>query len=153
MLKILASTVKSFFIALFAARFREAAGRALLLPRRKPGERTPLWLQRRKSADLLGVAGALFFLISGRARVEKGGQTIATLSRGSFAAGLSFLSREPASADVLAEGAVEFNSWNQKKLRRLNKIDPELYVKIQGILGRDISNKMRAASSRIQESA
>ncbi|MEA1902883.1 MAG: DEAD/DEAH box helicase [Actinomycetota bacterium] len=42
--------------ALFAARFREAAGRALLLPRRRPGERTPLWLQRRKSADLLDVA-------------------------------------------------------------------------------------------------
>jgi ATP-dependent helicase Lhr and Lhr-like helicase len=42
--------------ALFGARFREAAGRALLLPRRRPGERTPLWLQRRRSADLLGVA-------------------------------------------------------------------------------------------------
>ena len=42
--------------ALFAARFREAAGRALLLPRRRPGERTPLWLQRRRSADLLSVA-------------------------------------------------------------------------------------------------
>lgn len=42
--------------AMFAARFREAAGRALLLPRRRPGERVPLWLQRRRSADLLGVA-------------------------------------------------------------------------------------------------
>ncbi len=42
--------------ALFAARFREAAARALLLPRRRPGSRTPLWLQRRKSADLLSVA-------------------------------------------------------------------------------------------------
>ena len=42
--------------SLFAARFREAAGRALLLPRRRPGDRTPLWLQRRRSADLLGVA-------------------------------------------------------------------------------------------------
>jgi ATP-dependent Lhr-like helicase len=42
--------------ALFAARFREAAARALLLPRRRPGERTPLWLQRRRSANLLGVA-------------------------------------------------------------------------------------------------
>ena len=42
--------------ALFAARFREAAARALLLPRRRPGRRTPLWLQRRRSADLLGVA-------------------------------------------------------------------------------------------------
>ena len=42
--------------ALFASRFREAAGRALLLPRRQPGRRTPLWLQRRRSADLLSVA-------------------------------------------------------------------------------------------------
>jgi ATP-dependent Lhr-like helicase len=42
--------------ALFAARFRENAARALLLPRRQPGRRTPLWLQRRKSADFLAVA-------------------------------------------------------------------------------------------------
>lgn len=42
--------------SLFAARFREAAGRALLLPRRAPGRRTPLWLQRRKAADLLRAA-------------------------------------------------------------------------------------------------
>ena len=42
--------------ALFAARFRENAARALLLPRRSPGKRTPLWLQRRRSADLLRVA-------------------------------------------------------------------------------------------------
>lgn len=41
--------------ALFGARFREAAGRSLLLPRRRPGERTPLWLQRRKASDLLEV--------------------------------------------------------------------------------------------------
>ncbi len=42
--------------ALFATRFREAAGRSLLLPRRRPGSRTPLWLQRRRAADLLSVA-------------------------------------------------------------------------------------------------
>ncbi|HZT96920.1 MAG TPA: DEAD/DEAH box helicase, partial [Chloroflexota bacterium] len=42
--------------ALFASRFRENAARALLLPRRRPGSRTPLWLQRQRSADLLGVA-------------------------------------------------------------------------------------------------
>lgn len=42
--------------ALFAARFRENAGRALLLPRRFPGQRTPLWATRKKSADLLAVA-------------------------------------------------------------------------------------------------
>ncbi|HEX5239909.1 MAG TPA: hypothetical protein VFW20_02825, partial [Candidatus Limnocylindrales bacterium] len=42
--------------ALFASRFRENAARALLLPRRRPGVRTPLWQQRQRSADLLAVA-------------------------------------------------------------------------------------------------
>jgi ATP-dependent Lhr-like helicase len=43
--------------ALFAARFRENAARSLLLPRRRPGQRTPLWQQRMRSAGLLQVAG------------------------------------------------------------------------------------------------
>ena len=42
--------------ALFSSRFRECAGRALLLPRRRPDQRTPLWQQRQKAADLLAVA-------------------------------------------------------------------------------------------------
>jgi ATP-dependent helicase Lhr and Lhr-like helicase len=42
--------------ALFASRFRECAARALLLPRRRPGQRTPLWQQRQRSAGLLQVA-------------------------------------------------------------------------------------------------
>ena len=42
--------------ALFAARFRECAARALLLPRRRPDRRTPLWQQRQRSAQLLAVA-------------------------------------------------------------------------------------------------
>src|SRR6202035_2786512 len=43
--------------AMFASRFRECAARALLLPRRQPGRRTPLWQQRKRSAQLLSVAG------------------------------------------------------------------------------------------------
>ncbi len=42
--------------AMFAARFRECAARALLLPRRRPDQRTPLWQQRQRAADLLRVA-------------------------------------------------------------------------------------------------
>ena len=42
--------------ALFASRFRECAARALLLPRRDPGRRSPLWQQRQRSAQLLSVA-------------------------------------------------------------------------------------------------
>ncbi len=42
--------------ARFAAVFRESAARALLLPRRRPGQRTPLWVQRQKAQQLMGVA-------------------------------------------------------------------------------------------------
>ena len=44
--------------ALFASRFRECAARALLLPRRDPTRRTPLWQQRQRSAQLLSVASS-----------------------------------------------------------------------------------------------
>ncbi|MFT8395582.1 DEAD/DEAH box helicase [Propionibacterium sp.] len=62
LLEIAASEVETmvgeqvFGSALFAARFRECAARALLLPRRNPGQRSPLWQQRIKSAQLLQVA-------------------------------------------------------------------------------------------------
>ena len=42
--------------ALFASHFRENAARALLLPRRRPGQRAPLWQQRKRAGDLLSVA-------------------------------------------------------------------------------------------------
>ena len=42
--------------ALYGARFRENAARALLIPRRRPGQRTPLWQQRLKAQSLLEVA-------------------------------------------------------------------------------------------------
>lgn len=42
--------------SLFAAHFRENAARALLLPRKRPGARMPLWMQRQRSAALLAVA-------------------------------------------------------------------------------------------------
>ncbi len=42
--------------SLYAARFRENAGRALLLPRKLPGKRSPLWAQRKRASDLLAVA-------------------------------------------------------------------------------------------------
>ena len=42
--------------SLFSSRFRECAARALLLPRRRPDSRTPLWQQRQRAADLLAVA-------------------------------------------------------------------------------------------------
>ncbi|MGE0548192.1 MAG: DEAD/DEAH box helicase [Kofleriaceae bacterium] len=42
--------------SVFATHFRENAARALLLPRRRPGQRTPLWAQRLRAQQLMGVA-------------------------------------------------------------------------------------------------
>ncbi|HTR50978.1 MAG TPA: DEAD/DEAH box helicase [Kofleriaceae bacterium] len=42
--------------SLFASHFRHNAARALLLPRRRPGQRTPLWAQRLRAQQLMGVA-------------------------------------------------------------------------------------------------
>ncbi len=42
--------------AMFASRFRENAARALLMPRRRPGQRAPLWAQRLRAQQLLGAA-------------------------------------------------------------------------------------------------
>src|SRR5699024_6663313 len=57
--------------ALFAARFRECAARALLLPRRGPTQRSPLWQQRQRSSHLLEVARPRpdFPIMLGAARV------------------------------------------------------------------------------------
>ena len=43
-------------VAMFASRFREAAARALLLPRKNPSKRAPLWQQRKRASELLAVA-------------------------------------------------------------------------------------------------
>ncbi|HVL84387.1 MAG TPA: DEAD/DEAH box helicase, partial [Pseudonocardia sp.] len=43
--------------SLYASRFRECAARALLLPRRDPRRRSPLWQQRQRASQLLAVAG------------------------------------------------------------------------------------------------
>lgn len=99
--------------ALFAARFREVAARSLLLPRRRPGARTPLWQQRKRAADLLGVAArfgsfpalletyreclrdqfdvpALVDLLSGIARRSTRVATVDTDTPSPFAASLLF---------------------------------------------------------------
>ena len=99
--------------ALFSARFRENAGRALLLPRRRSGSRTPLWQQRQRAADLLAVASrygsfpilvetyreclsdvfdlpALIELLAGVERREIGVHAVETAAASPFASSLMF---------------------------------------------------------------
>ena len=86
----------------------------------------------------------LVLVLSGMFNVVKGGEVIAKLTRGSFIAEMSFLTGDPASADVFANGAVEYIVWNQEKLRNLNQINPQLFIKIQNVLAKDLADKIKA---------
>jgi ATP-dependent helicase Lhr and Lhr-like helicase len=131
--------------ALFASHFRESAARALLLPRRMPGRRTPLWAQRRRSAELLRAASEYpdfpivletmreclsdVFDVSGLretlgalARGEIGAQLVQTATPSPFAAALLFnyAGNFMYSGDApLAERRAQALTVNQSQLREL----------------------------------
>ncbi|NLX25342.1 MAG: cyclic nucleotide-binding domain-containing protein [Lentisphaerae bacterium] len=88
----------------------------------------------------------LSLILSGRVEVVKAQKKIAELERGSFIAEMSFLTGDPASADVQAVGEVGYISWQQEKLRNLKQLNPSLYMKIQQVLGKDLAGKVKAAS-------
>jgi ATP-dependent Lhr-like helicase len=131
--------------ALFAAHFREAAARALLLPRRRPGLRSPLWMQRKRAADLLAVAArygsfpiileayreclqdvfdlpALVALASGLRRREVRVITVDTATPSPFSASLLFgyVANYLYEGDApLAERKAQALSVDQRQLREL----------------------------------
>ena len=73
---------------------------------------------------------------------------VATLCRGRFIAEMSFLTGDPASADVIAHGRVTYISWNSEKLKHLRTLNPSLMFNIQSVLEKDLSAKIKAASRR-----
>jgi hypothetical protein len=90
----------------------------------------------------------LVLILSGSLNVMKAGELIAELARGSFVAEMSFFTGNPASADVFANGAVEYIVWNQEKLRNLNQINPQLFIKIQNVLAKDLAHKIRSTPNQ-----
>jgi len=131
--------------ALFASHFRESAARALLLPRRMPGRRTPLWAQRRRSAELLRAASeypdfpivletmreclsdvfdvsGLREMLGALARGEIGAHLVQTATPSPFAAALLFnyAGNFMYSGDApLAERRAQALTVNQSQLRDL----------------------------------
>ncbi len=95
----------------------------------------------------------LFLILSGSVEVIKDGKKIAYLTKGNFIAEMSFLTGEPASADIIAKGAVEYICWNQDKLRNIGRLHQTLLIKLQNILGKDLVNKIKIASEGAYENA
>ncbi|MCE9501107.1 MAG: popeye domain-containing protein [Leptospira sp.] len=88
----------------------------------------------------------LLLITDGKVDVIHQGNHVASLGKGKFVAEMSFLTGEPASADVSATGTVKYLSWSQEKLKSLHQLNPSLYIKLQVILGQDLSRKLKATT-------
>ncbi len=92
----------------------------------------------------------LVLLLDGEVVVRKDGVNLARLGRGKFVAEMSFVTGDPASADVIADGAVRCRTWPQEKIQSLEQLNPVLLIKLQKILARDLTGKIRAANQATQ---
>lgn len=87
----------------------------------------------------------LLLILSGQVNVIRDGHLVARMERGSFVAEMSFLTGEPATADVNAQESVTYIAWGQESLRQLQQTNPQLLLKIQGVLGKDLITKIHQA--------
>lgn len=88
----------------------------------------------------------LLLLLSGTVDVEKDNRQIAQLTRGHFMSEMSIITGEAASASVSSSGPVQYVSWSRVKLNNLKKLHPQLSIKLQGILGKDLINKIKSTT-------
>lgn len=111
----------------------------------RPVEWTDGWLIREGDTPR-----DLFLIVEGRAVVERAGEKLGVLGRGRFLADMSFLTGRPASADVRAEGVLHLQAWSQGELRAWKEEQPALYMKLQGVLGVDLAEKIRDANLTVE---
>ena len=93
----------------------------------------------------------LLLVLSGNAEVEVNGKPIASLGRGSFIAEISFLTGEPASADVHAKGEVIFISWKSDRLKNLQHQNSSFWMKLQHALSEDLIKKVNPQAKRASQ--
>ena len=85
----------------------------------------------------------LFLILSGNASVSRDERVIATLHRPEFVGEISFITREPASANVAANGKLYYIEWNQDELRRLKTKNSTFWTKLNQCLGEDLAKKIK----------
>jgi CRP-like cAMP-binding protein len=115
-----------------------------------PGEFLRLWtegerlsLQDQRMAREGTRPEWLYFLLDGRVRVSRGGESLLELSSGDFVCEMSLLTGEPANSDVDAVGPVTVMRWSTAALQQLRMRDAPFWTKIQSALGHDLVEKIR----------
>lgn len=86
----------------------------------------------------------MMVLTAGAMDVRRDGRVLATLRPGQFIGEMSFISRQSASADVVATAPSRLLAWSQPGLAGVLDSDAALALKMRGILGRDVVAKLRA---------
>jgi hypothetical protein len=88
----------------------------------------------------------LVYLVEGNARVRRQGHDVAELPEGSFAGEMSLLTGEPTSADVDALDRVRLRAWPVAQLQQIRQKQPQLWTRLQSVLGHDMIEKLRRAA-------
>ncbi len=91
----------------------------------------------------------LLLVIEGEASVKNNHRIVAKLGRGNFVAEMSFLSGNPASADVIAKTELRYVYWDQNNINALKQLNPSLYNKINNTLSLDVVNKLRKTNQNM----
>ena len=86
---------------------------------------------------------SLFLILSGTASVSRDSRVIATLHRPEFVGEISFITREPASANVDAKSKLYYIEWDQEDLRRLKLQNSQFWTKLNQCLGEDLAKKIK----------
>jgi len=90
----------------------------------------------------------IILIAEGGAEVEVGGRLVATLHSGSFCGEMSFLTKDNASATVVASGPCRLFAVNKEKLTALFEKDNDIKTAIHGVIGRDLAYKLKAVDAR-----
>lgn len=93
----------------------------------------------------------LGYVLAGRLRVMQDQQCQAELGPGAFIGEMSLLTGHLANADVMAAEASQLQLWPVPELQRLRSRNPELWSRIQSVLGRDLVKKIQRAASTIDQ--
>ena len=86
---------------------------------------------------------SIILLLNGQVRVQKKGTHIINLPRGSFLGEMSFITKDNASADVIADDDVSYIEWTNEELMKIKANNKDFWTKIQNILLNDLIIKIK----------
>ena len=91
---------------------------------------------------------ALYFILSGRAKVEVEGQNVAQLEHGTFIGEIAYLTGNAASARVVMEEAGRLLAFSRVRVAKVTAGDKQISGILYQVLGRDLAQKMRQTNTR-----